>query len=40
MDGHSGVKLVVKPSCLDTEGIDSETGTEPEEKIKPIIQFP
>ena len=28
MDGHSGAELLVELSCLDTEGIDVETGTE------------
>jgi hypothetical protein len=31
VDGHSGAELrllVVEPNCLDTEGIDAETGTE------------
>ena len=28
MDGHDGAKRLVELSCLDTEGIDAETGTE------------
>ena len=28
MDGHSGAELLVEPSCLDTEGIGADTGTE------------
>ena len=28
MDEHSGAELLLEPGSLDTEGIDSETGTE------------
>jgi len=35
--GVSGVGLLTEPSCLDTESIDPETGTEIGEVLCPSI---